>query len=72
MRKSCQRASLAPQQLFPIQILLYLEHSNRHQILYSNATDLKLGSFTSSGIHKVLSLRVGGVTLSCERPTLYY
>ena len=63
MVKSCWRASLALQLLFPIQILL-----NCYQILYSNATDIKLGSSTYFFLLypflvltkcEVLNLRVG-------------
>ena len=46
MGKSCWMASLAIQQVFPIQILLYSRGLNWHQILYFNATDLKLGGST--------------------------
>ena len=67
--KGCWIARLTIHQLFPIQILLpFPIFLYCCQILYSNSTDLKLGSFYLflpalfiSGIHKVpgLSLRVG-------------
>ena len=44
--KSCWRASLALQQLLLIQTLLIFMIIKLLQILYSNATDLKLGSST--------------------------
>ena len=46
MGKSCWLPSLTNQQLFPIQIFLSFPILNCCKILYSNATDLKLGSST--------------------------
>ena len=60
--------SLAIQQLFPIQkSSCHFRYLNCHQILYSNATDLKLGRCTYffpalsvSGVYKVLGGKFKG------------